>query len=197
MSDTMTPEQRHRCMAAIHSKDTKPEVLVRKFLFAKGLRFRVCNRKLPGTPDIVLPKYRVVIFIDGCFWHGHEDCKYSRLPKTNIKFWKAKIETNKTRDIKNENALIAAGWHVIRLWECEIRHKATRAELLENLYERITGSIQAPKPYIYPADLPLAAESAPSYGHYRLSLIKSETIPNENLALTIIEQKEVNLGEKI
>lgn len=195
MSDTMTPEQRSRCMAAIHSKDTKPEVLVRKFLFAKGLRFRVCNRKLPGTPDIVLPKYKTVIFIDGCFWHRHEDCKYSRLPKTNTKFWKSKIETNKARDIKNENALIAAGWNVIRLWECEIRHKATRAELLENLYGSITGSLQPPKPYTYPAStLPLAAEPTPLYGHYRLS-IKRETIPDKNLSLTIIEQEEVNLGE--
>ena len=196
MSDTMTPEQRSRCMAAIHSKDTKPEVLVRKFLFAKGLRFRVCNRRLPGTPDIVLPKYKTAIFIDGCFWHGHEDCKYSRLPKTNTEFWKSKIETNKARDIKNANALIAADWHVIRLWECEIRHKATRAELLGNLYERITGNPQTPKPYTYPTTaLPLAAEPTPLYGHYRLS-IKRETIADKNLLLTIIEREEVNLGEK-
>ena len=192
----MTPEQRSRRMATIHSKDTKPEVLVRKFLFAKGLRFRVCDRKLPGKPDIVLPKYRTVIFIDGCFWHGHEDCKYSRLPQTNTEFWKSKIETNKARDIKNVNALIAAGWHVIRLWECEIRHKATRAKLLENLYERITGNLQTPKPYTYPiSTLPLAAEPNSLYGHYRLS-IKREAIPDKNLSLTIIEQKEADIEEK-
>ena len=164
MSDTMTPEQRSRCMAAIRSKDTKPEVLVRKFLFAKGLRFRVCNNKLPGTPDIVLPKYKTAIFIDGCFWHGHESCKYSRLPKSNIDFWKSKIETNKARDIKNTNALANIGWNVIRLWECGIRHKETRKEILENLYEHITGMLQTHNTYTQSSsNLPLAADSTPIY----------------------------------
>ncbi len=193
MPDTMTPEQRSRCMAAIHGKNTKPEVLVRKFLFAKGLRFRVCDRKLPGTPDIVLPKYKTVVFIDGCFWHGHEECKYYRLPKSNIAFWQSKIETNQARDIRTGNKLANAGWHVIRLWECEIRNKTTRAEILENLYNRIIGNLQTPKQYTYPAtDIPLAAEPAPVYGHYRLSLIKNETIQDKGLSLTIIEQEEFN-----
>ena len=82
----MTPEQRSRCMAAISGKDTKPEMVVRRFLFSKGLRYRVNNRKLSGSPDIVLKKYKTIIFIDGCFWHGHEGCKYYRLPKTNVDF---------------------------------------------------------------------------------------------------------------
>ena len=92
MADKLTPEQRHRCMASIRSKDTKPEMLVRRYLFARGFRYRVNVKRLPGTPDIVLRKYRTVIFINGCFWHGHEDCPYFVLPKTNTPFWKAKIE---------------------------------------------------------------------------------------------------------
>lgn len=198
MSDTMTPEQRSRCMAAIRGKDTKPEVLVRKFLFAKGLRFRVCNRKLPGTPDIVLPKYKTVIFIDGCFWHGHEGCKYYRLPKTNVAFWKSKIKTNKARDVKTGDALMNAGWNVIRLWECEIRQKATRAELLENLYDCIVGNAHTQNPYIYPvAELPMAAEPKPVYSSsYRLSLIKSDTVQTDGMSVTVIEREEVDRSER-
>ena len=190
----MTPEQRSRCMAAIHSKDTKPEVLVRKFLFAKGLRFRVCNRKLPGSPDIVLPKYQTVIFIDGCFWHGHEGCKHSRLPQTNTEFWKSKILTNKTRDTRNDEALMAAGWKIIRIWECEIRTKTKREAVLENLYDHIIGNLQKPKPYTSPSTiLPLAAEPAPLYGHFS---IKRETIADKNLSLTIIEQEEIDIEKE-
>lgn len=92
MTDTFTPEQRSRNMAAIKGKDTKPEMVVRKYLFSRGLRFRVQVRKLPGNPDIVLPKYKTVIFVNGCFWHGHEGCKYFRLPKSNVEFCQEKIE---------------------------------------------------------------------------------------------------------
>jgi len=101
MADRMTPEQRHRCMSAIRGKDTKPEMMVRRYLFAKGLRYRVNNRKLPGTPDIVLKKYKTVVFIDGCFWHGHEGCRYYKLPKTNEYFWRHKIAMNMARDFAN------------------------------------------------------------------------------------------------
>ena len=101
MADVMTPEQRSRCMAAIKGKDTKPEMIVRKYLFSRGLRYRVNNRKLPGSPDIVLKKYKTVVFIDGCFWHGHEGCKYYRLPKTNVDFWRHKIAMNIARDYAN------------------------------------------------------------------------------------------------
>ena len=114
----MTPEQRSRCMAAIKGKDTKPELIVRKYLFSRGLRFRVQVRKLSGNPDIVLPKYKTVIFVNGCFWHGHEGCKYFRLPKSNVEFWEAKIERNVARDVRNEAELKALGWGVFRFWVC-------------------------------------------------------------------------------
>lgn len=101
MTDTLTPEQRSRNVAAIKGKDTKPEMIVRKYLFSRGLRFRVQVRKLPGTPDIVMPKYKTVIFVNGCFWHGHEGCKYFRLPKSNVEFWEEKIKRNIERDTRN------------------------------------------------------------------------------------------------
>lgn len=133
----MTPEQRSRCMAAIKGKNTKPEMIVRKYLFSRGLRFRVQVRKLPGTPDIVLPKYKTVVFVNGCFWHGHEGCKYFRLPKSNIEFWKEKIERNIERDTRNEADLKALGWRVIRVWECDIKAATGREEYLQSLYNTI------------------------------------------------------------
>ena len=135
----MTPEQRSRCMAAIKGKDTKPQMIVRKYLFSRGLRYRVNNRKLPGSPDIVLRKYKTVIFIDGCFWHGHEGCKYYRLPKTNTDFWKHKIYMNMARDYAANVDLELAGWRVIRVWECDIRPMAKRDATLERLYRIIVG----------------------------------------------------------
>lgn len=135
----MTPEQRSRCMAAIKGKDTKPELIVRKYLFSRGLRFRVQVRKLSGNPDIVLPKYKTVIFVNGCFWHGHEGCKYFRLPKSNVEFWEAKIERNVARDVCNEVALKALGWRVVRVWECELRNKVNREETLNRIYDSITS----------------------------------------------------------
>lgn len=107
MADVMTPKQRSRCMAAIKGKDTKPEMIVRKYLFSRGMRFRVQVRKLPGTPDIVLPKYKTVIFVNGCFWHGHEGCKYFRLPKSNVEFWKEKIERNIELNTRNRTRVKA------------------------------------------------------------------------------------------
>ena len=139
MTDIKTPEQRSRNMAAIKWKDTKPEMIVRKYLFSRGMRFRVQVRKLPGNPDIVLPKYKTVIFVDGCFWHGHEDCRYFRLPKSNVEFWKAKIERNVARDVCNEVALKALGWRVVRVWECELRNKVNREETLNRIYDSITS----------------------------------------------------------
>jgi len=117
----MTHEQRSRCMAAIKSKGTKPEMEVRRFLFSKGLRYRVNNHKLPGSPDIVLKKYRTVIFIDGCFWHGHKGCKYYRLPKTNIDFWRHKIVMNIARDYAN-NVDFVFGNVRLKQWLREILH---------------------------------------------------------------------------
>lgn len=133
MADVMTPEQRSRCMAAIKGKDTKPELIVRKYLFSRGLRFRVQVRKLSGNPDIVLPKYKTVIFVNGCFWHGHEGCKYFRLPKSNVEFWKEKIERNIERDRESMQALLDLRWKVIRVWECELRNKANREVTLNKI----------------------------------------------------------------
>ena len=130
--DRLTQEQRHRNMAAIRGKDTKPEILVRKFLFSRGFRYRLNHPRLPGHPDLVLRKYRTVIFVNGCFWHGHEGCKYFRLPKTNIDFWKNKIERNKERDKKEQCQLAAMGWHCITVWECQLKPKV-RNQTLESL----------------------------------------------------------------
>lgn len=107
MADVMTPKQRSRCMAAVKGKDTKPEMIVRKYLFSRGMRFRVQVRKLPGNPDIVLPKYKTVILVNGCFWHGHEDCKYFRLPKSDVEFWKEKIKRNIELNTRNRTRVKA------------------------------------------------------------------------------------------
>lgn len=162
MADVMTPEQRSRCMAAIGGKDTKPEILVRNFLFSKGLRYRLNNRKLPGSPDIVLKKYKTVIFVDGCFWHGHEGCKYFRLPKSNIPFWEAKITRNIERDKETTQTLTALGWKVIRIWECELRNKSNRKAALHKLFNDIKCS--AVKRYsIEEPNILVAAESESTY----------------------------------
>ena len=158
----MTPEQRSRCMAAIRGKDTKPEMIVRKYLFSRGLRFRVQVRKLPGTPDIVLPKYKTAIFVNGCFWHGHEGCKYFRLPKSNIEFWEEKIERNIERDRESMQALLDLGWKVIRVWECELRNKANREETLNKIYNSITSSDVSGYSLEEP-DIPMAAEPEAGY----------------------------------
>ena len=114
-------EQRSRNMSAIKSKNTKPEIKVRKFLHSMGYRFRLHRKDLPGKPDLVLPKYRTAIFVNGCFWHQHKECKYSRLPKTNIDFWKRKLEGNSQRDKLNQSKLKDMGWKVIIIWECQIK----------------------------------------------------------------------------
>ena len=121
MSDNHTPAQRHRNMAAIHSASTKPELLLRKSLWRLGFRYRVNDKSLPGKPDIVLPKYRTVIFVHGCFWHGHKDCKNYTVPKTNTDFWTAKIARNQQRDQEVWRQLEAKGWAVIVAWECELK----------------------------------------------------------------------------
>ena len=118
--DKMTKEQRSRCMASIHSKGTKPELVVRKYLFAHGFRYRLNHPRLPGHPDIVMRKYRTVIFVNGCFWHGHENCKKATLPKTNTDFWKDKITYNQRRDKENISKLQNDGWNVFVVWECEL-----------------------------------------------------------------------------
>lgn len=121
MTDNHNPSQRSYNMSRIRNKDTKPEMLVRKHLFSKGFRFRKNDKRYPGRPDIVLPKYKTVIFINGCFWHKHEGCKYFVWPKSNVDFWKSKIETNIERDKNNYSRLSDMGWRVIVIWECELK----------------------------------------------------------------------------
>lgn len=108
-------------MASIHSVNTKPEVLVRKYLWRNGFRYRKNNHRLPGHPDIVLRKYRTCIFVNGCFWHGHEGCKYFHYPKSNVDYWTKKINRNRERDKEEQKKLAEMGWHVIVVWECELK----------------------------------------------------------------------------
>lgn len=132
MSDRLTIQQRHNNMAAIKGKDTKPEVLVRKFLWSHGFRYRLNHPRLPGKPDIVLRKYHTCIFVNGCFWHGHEGCKYFRMPKTNTEFWERKISRNRERDREEQKQLARMGWHCITVWECELKGER-REKTLESL----------------------------------------------------------------
>ena len=121
MADVHNSETRRFNMSQIKSKDTKPELMIRKFLFSKGLRYRLHNKKLPGKPDIVFKKYRTVLFVNGCFWHGHENCRYFVLPKTRTEWWKEKIYGNKARDLKNKEELYNLGWRVLEVFECELK----------------------------------------------------------------------------
>lgn len=120
MSDVFSPEKRSQIMAKIRSKNTKIELLVRKWLFSSGYRFRVNDKRYPGTPDIVLPKYKTALFIHGCFWHQHEGCKKSHIPKSNIEYWTNKLNKNVERDKIKINQLNEMGWKVIIIWECEL-----------------------------------------------------------------------------
>ena len=138
MADVHTPEQRSYNMSRIHSKNTKPEELVRKFLFSQGFRYRKNDAKLPGKPDIVLPKYKAVIFVNGCFWHGHEGCRYFVWPKNNTEFWKEKITGNIQRDKHNHQLLANQGWRVIEIWECQLM-KSVVDNTLQNLVLQIIG----------------------------------------------------------
>lgn len=133
MTDVHEPEVRSYNMSRIRGKDTKPEMIVRKFLFKNGFRYRLYDKKLPGKPDIVLSKYKTVIFIHGCFWHGHEGCKYYVIPKTRTAWWVNKIQNNKDRDILKSKELRKKGWNVIGLFECEITKGVSDNTLESNL----------------------------------------------------------------
>ena len=121
MADVHTSEQRSYNMSRIRSSNTKPEMLVRKFLHAQGFRYSLHKKTLPGKPDIVLPKYKTIIFIHGCFWHGHANCKYFVVPKTRTKWWLNKIAANKANDEKAVKAVKKDGWKVITVWECKLK----------------------------------------------------------------------------
>lgn len=143
MTDIVDPETRHRMMSGIRGKNTKIEVLVRKGLFAKGFRYRINDKKLPGKPDIVLPKYKAVIFTHGCFWHGH-DCHLFRVPCTNREFWENKIGGNIRRDEEVNNLLREKDWRIFSIWECALRgkNKKTLDLVLDKVEEWVKGNAE-------------------------------------------------------
>ncbi|MBX2950768.1 MAG: DNA mismatch endonuclease Vsr [Crocinitomicaceae bacterium] len=136
MVDKVSKERRSEIMSSVRGKDTKPELIVRQFLFSEGFKYRLHDKKLPGKPDIKLTKYKTVIFINGCFWHGHTNCKIYVMPKTNKKFWQEKIDKNVARDEKNIAELKSLGWNVILLWECELK-KTRRENTFKDLIDKI------------------------------------------------------------
>ena len=136
MPDNRTPDQRHSNMAAIHSSSTKPELKLRCALWRLGFRYRVNEKQLPGKPDIVLPMFRTVVFVHGCFWHGHKGCKNYTVPKTNTEFWVAKVARNQERDQEVWRQLEAKGWFVIIVWECELKKK-----VLDETVARVAAEI--------------------------------------------------------
>ena len=184
--DSHTPQQRHANMAAIHGKDTKPEMVVRRWLWGHGFRYRLNHPRLPGKPDIVMRKYRTCIFVNGCFWHGHnvsltpnpspkgegskeiDNSECCKIPKTNRDFWVAKIRRNQKRDTRVQHELAAMGWHSITIWECELKPKV-REKTLESLaytLDKIFLQDHCVKHYEMPEEeLLLAAEDIPTtYG---------------------------------
>ena len=177
--DKLSPEQRHKNMAAIRGKDTKPEIIVRKGLWSRGFRYRLNHKRLPGRPDIVLRKYRTCIFVNGCFWHGHgvtlniehetlniENSECCKIPKSNREFWVAKIRRNKERDKEKQRKLAEMGWHCITVWECELTPKK-REETLDAiaftlnhiwLQDHCAKAIPYPKLDEEGLQMPMAAE---------------------------------------
>ncbi len=135
MTDVHDKNTRSYNMSMIKGRDTKPEILVRKFLHGNGLRYSLYNKNLPGKPDLCLKKYRTVVFVNGCFWHGHEGCKYFKLPKTRTEWWLNKINGTKERDQLNLDSLLNLGWKVITVWECEL--KTNPVERLNKLLNEI------------------------------------------------------------
>ncbi len=135
MTDVHNKATRSYNMSRIKGKNTKPEMLVRRFLFAQGFRYRLHVKTLPGKPDIVLPKYKTVIFIHGCFFHGHEGCRYFKVPATRTEWWMDKIEGNKKRDSDNEKKLTELGWKVIAVWECKLKPKNHETTLNSLIYQ--------------------------------------------------------------
>ncbi|ONF90883.1 very short patch repair endonuclease [Leptospira santarosai] len=139
MADTFTKEKRSSIMANISGKDSKPEVLVRKFLFSLGYRYRKNYTKLIGKPDIVLKKYNTILFVHGCFWHGHRNCKFSTLPVSNKSFWENKINNNSIRDKKNSKILKKLGWKIIIIWQCELMNKKKREKSFSKIIRKLSA----------------------------------------------------------
>jgi DNA mismatch endonuclease (patch repair protein) len=137
MADIFSKTKRSEIMSKIRATETKPEKIVRSFLFAKGFRYRKNLKSLPGKPDIVLSKYKTAIFIHGCFWHGHKNCKAATLPQTRRNFWTDKINDNKKRDAKNYKELKKSGWKVITIWQCQIKNKSKQERTLNRVVNKI------------------------------------------------------------
>ncbi|NLX54637.1 MAG: DNA mismatch endonuclease Vsr [Planctomycetaceae bacterium] len=131
--DTLTRQQRSERMGRVRSKDTKPEMRVRRLVFSAGYRYRLHQRGLPGTPDLVFPGRRKVIFVHGCFWHRHAGCKNARWPKSRLDFWRPKLEANRRRDIKHKKQLTRQGWDYLVIWECEVRDDDLEQRIVEFL----------------------------------------------------------------
>jgi len=145
MADIYSIETRSYIMSKIRSKNTKPENLVRKFLYDNGFRYRKNLKALPGTPDIVIKKCRTVVLVNGCFWHGHENCKSFKMPKTRVEFWTEKIERNRKRDVESIEKLQRLGWDVVVIWECQLTPKKRRATLnalLDVLYRNLLEAVR-------------------------------------------------------
>ena len=140
MTDTRTKEQRSRIMTAVHSKDTSIELLVRRYLWSNGIRYRLHPGNLPGKPDIVIPNRKIAIFVHGCFWHGHENCSLGRLPKTRVEYWRDKIEKNKIRDHRVVEKLEGEGWRCITVWHCQLRTKISSEISLPALLKKIKNN---------------------------------------------------------
>lgn len=139
--DKISPEKRSWVMSQVKSRNTRPEIFVRSLLHRLGYRFRIHRPDLPGKPDIVLPKYRTVIFVHGCFWHSHEGCKRARMPAANNSYWKQKLARNMDRDAHNKDSLKSLGWNVIIIWECELKNmELLRARLLDCLNASISDN---------------------------------------------------------
>ena len=183
MSDTMSPEQRHRCMSHIRSRNTKPELKVRQWLWNHGYRYRLCVKSVPGKPDIVMRKYRTAIFVNGCFWHGHyvetqnfasphsiANSPCCKIPQTHREFWVAKIRRNQERDQQNYQTLQDNGWQLIVVWECQLKAKQLETTMLQVEQRLLSNFLAALQPkrthYDWPEEesLPMAAEDPAEYG---------------------------------
>jgi DNA mismatch endonuclease (patch repair protein) len=140
--DVVDPEKRSRMMAGIKGKNTKPEMMVRRALFAEGFRYRLHRKDLPGTPDIVLKSKKVVIFVHGCFWHQHSECRFAKLPASNADFWRKKLDSNIDRDKKAINSLVASGWRVLIVWECITRNRSMALDIGPFINSWIQGEDQ-------------------------------------------------------
>lgn len=171
MTDKISKEKRSYIMSMIKGKNTKPEILVRKYLFHHGFRYRVNVKRLPGTPDIVLRKYRTVIFVNGCFWHGHEGCPDFRPPRSRVEWWTEKLRRNKERDARVREELRTMGWNTMVIWECQLKPKERLAtlenvvHLLEKSYLESAYHARFASSYPLPGEegLPMAAEEPETY----------------------------------